>query len=272
MHSKVWNPNATPRLLTCKVERYMLGATIAVNVDASEKHLEVAEKLGVTHVVRSGHLTPQETAEEIIARFGLGDVLSVVIEASVYPAGTSRTYTQGWTDVKFPIGVLCGKERFMTGNLRLAAGNHRLTLGVIVSGSLSVKEFVSESVPFEKAKHAFDSVNRGNGDRRGWQVLFKVRFQGENKALHVREDLVHCAAGCAAHEEDSRSLFGPEHLAGRGCQRARVEPSKILGGMQQPCSVETIGASDNVQKRIHEKDKILFNSNYYSFSTLSGQD
>ncbi|KAG1701787.1 hypothetical protein DVH05_010281 [Phytophthora capsici] len=41
-----------------------------------------------------------------------------------------------------------------------------------------------------------------------------------------------------------------------------------------PCSAETIGASDNVQKRIHdaEKDKILFNSNYYSFSTLSGQD
>ncbi|KAG1701788.1 hypothetical protein DVH05_010282 [Phytophthora capsici] len=109
-----------------------------------------------------------------------------------------------------------GKERFVTGNLRLAAGNHRLTLGVIVSGGLSVKEFVSESVPFEQAKHEFDSVNRGNGDRRGWQVLFKVRFQGENKELLVREDLVHGAAGCAALEEESRSLFGPEHLAGRG--------------------------------------------------------
>ncbi|RAW34949.1 hypothetical protein PC110_g8746 [Phytophthora cactorum] len=42
-------------------------------------------------------------------------------------------------------------------------GDYQLALDMIASGKLSVKELISETVPFEEAKEAFDNVKRGNG-------------------------------------------------------------------------------------------------------------
>ncbi|KAG2797588.1 hypothetical protein PC116_g25892, partial [Phytophthora cactorum] len=67
------------------------------------------------------------------------------------------------TDIMFPIGIMCGKELHMTGSFRYSAGDYQLALDMIASGKLSVKELISETVPFEEAKEAFDNVKRGNG-------------------------------------------------------------------------------------------------------------
>ncbi|KAL3673126.1 hypothetical protein V7S43_002421 [Phytophthora oleae] len=163
-------------LLTCKVARYVFGATTVVGVDVNEKRLEFAKENGATHVFKSQQgSTPQETAEQIIARFGLGEGADVVIDASgaepciqtaVYVARNGGSYTQGGmgkTDVLFPIGIMCGKELHVTGSFRYSSGDYQLALDMIASGKLSVKELVSETVPFEEAKQAFDNVKQGNG-------------------------------------------------------------------------------------------------------------
>eukprot|EP00644_Phytophthora_capsici_P015253 jgi/Phyca11/527889/estExt2_fgenesh1_pm.C_PHYCAscaffold_240005 len=163
-------------LLTCKVARYVFGATTVVGVDVNEKRLEFAKENGATHVFKNAQgSTPQETAEQIVARFGLGEGADVVIEASgaesciqtaVHVARNGGSYTQGGmgkTDVLFPIGILCGKELHVTGSFRYSSGDYRLALDMIASGKLSVKELVSDTVPFEEAKQAFDNVKQGNG-------------------------------------------------------------------------------------------------------------
>ncbi|KAF1785114.1 Polyketide synthase, enoylreductase domain [Phytophthora cactorum] len=151
-------------LLTCKVARYVFGATTVVG-----EH-------GATHVYQSkSGSTPQQSAEVIIAECGLGDGADVVIDASgaepciqtaVYVARNGGTFTQGGmgkTDIMFPIGIMCGKELHVTGSFRYSAGDYQLALDMVASGKLSVKELISETVPFEEAKEAFDNVKRGNG-------------------------------------------------------------------------------------------------------------
>ncbi|KAG3145484.1 hypothetical protein PC128_g24212, partial [Phytophthora cactorum] len=131
---------------------------------------------GATHVYQSkSGSTPQQSAEVIIAECGLGDGADVVIDASgaepciqtaVYVARNGGTFTQGGmgkTDIMFPIGIMCGKELHVTGSFRYSAGDYQLALDMIASGKLSVKELISETVPFEEAKEAFDNVKRGNG-------------------------------------------------------------------------------------------------------------
>ncbi|KAG3152180.1 hypothetical protein PI126_g10638 [Phytophthora idaei] len=163
-------------LLTCKVARYVFGATTVVGVDVNEKRLAVAMERGATHVFqgRPG-TTPQESAEQIIAECGLGDGADIVIDASgaesciqtaVYVARNGDTFTQGGmgkTDIMFPIGIMCGKELRVTGSFRYSAGDYQLALDMVASGSLGVKELISKTVPFEEAKEAFDNVKRSNG-------------------------------------------------------------------------------------------------------------
>ncbi|EEY68512.1 sorbitol dehydrogenase, putative [Phytophthora infestans T30-4] len=163
-------------LLTCKVARYVFGATTVVGVDVNEKRLAVAKEHGATHVYqgKSG-VTPQESAEQIIAECGLGDGADVVIDASgaepciqtaIYVARSGGTFTQGGmgkTDIMFPIGIMCGKELLVTGSFRYSAGDYQLALDMVASGQLNVKGLISKIVPFEEAKEAFDNVQRGNG-------------------------------------------------------------------------------------------------------------
>ncbi|KAI9994749.1 hypothetical protein PInf_011580 [Phytophthora infestans] len=163
-------------LLTCKVARYVFGATTVVGVDVNEKRLAVAKEHGATHVYqgKSG-VTPQESAEQIIAECGLGDGADVVIDASgaepciqtaIYVARSGGTFTQGGmgkTDITFPIGIMCGKELRVTGSFRYSAGDYQLALDMVASGQLNVKGLISKIVPFEEAKEAFDNVQRGNG-------------------------------------------------------------------------------------------------------------
>ncbi|ETP48302.1 chlorophyll synthesis pathway protein BchC [Phytophthora nicotianae P10297] len=163
-------------LLTCKVARYVFGATTVVGVDVNEKRLAVAKEHGATHVYlgKSG-VTPQESAEQIIAECGLGDGADIVIDASgaepciqtaVYVARNGGTFTQGGmgkTDIMFPIGIMCGKELHVTGSFRYSAGDYQLALDMIASGRLNVKELISKTVPFEEAKEAFENVKHGNG-------------------------------------------------------------------------------------------------------------
>ncbi|KUF77220.1 D-xylulose reductase A [Phytophthora nicotianae] len=135
-----------------------------------------AKEHGATHVYlgKSG-VTPQESAEQIIAECGLGDGADIVIDASgaepciqtaVYVARNGGTFTQGGmgkTDIMFPIGIMCGKELHVTGSFRYSAGDYQLALDMVASGRLNVKDLISKTVPFEEAKEAFENVKRGNG-------------------------------------------------------------------------------------------------------------
>ncbi|OWZ16364.1 Chlorophyll synthesis pathway protein BchC [Phytophthora megakarya] len=69
----------------------------------------------------------------------------------------------GKTDIMFPIGVMCAKELCVTGSFRYSTGDYQLALDMVASGKLSVKELISNIVPFDLAKEAFDNVKRGNG-------------------------------------------------------------------------------------------------------------
>ncbi|KAG7396537.1 hypothetical protein PHYBOEH_002149 [Phytophthora boehmeriae] len=163
-------------LLACKVARHVFGATTVVGVDVNEERTAFAKEHGATHVFLSKPgLSPQETAEKIIAECGLGEGADVVIDASgaeaciqagVYVARNGGRFTQGGmgkTDITFPIGILCGKELHVTGSFRYSSGDYQLALDMIASGKLSVKELISETVPFEQAKDAFDNMKHGKG-------------------------------------------------------------------------------------------------------------
>ncbi|EEY68511.1 alcohol dehydrogenase, putative [Phytophthora infestans T30-4] len=121
-------------LLTCKVARYVFGATTVVG----------------------------DGADVVIDASGA----EPCIQTAIYVARNGGTFTQGGmgkTDITFPIGIMCGKELHVTGSFRYSAGDYQLALDMIASGKLSVKELISETVPFEQAKEAFDNVKRGNG-------------------------------------------------------------------------------------------------------------
>lgn len=116
-----------------------------------------------------------DTAEQIIAKCGLGDGADVVIDASgaepciqtaVYVARNGASFTQGGMgkeDIVFPIGVMCAKELRVTGSFRYSAGDYQLALDMIAIGKLSVTDLITHTVPFEDAKEAFDNVKSGNG-------------------------------------------------------------------------------------------------------------
>ncbi|KAG6592553.1 chlorophyll synthesis pathway protein BchC [Phytophthora cinnamomi] len=163
-------------LLACKVARSVFGASTVVGVDVNDERLAFAKEHAATHVVRNDPgSTPEQAAEKIIAQCGLGDGADVVIDASgaefciqtaVHVARNGGAYTQGGmgkTDIMFPIGVLCSKELRVTGSFRYSAGDYQLALDMVASGKLSVKELISQTVPFEEAKEAFENVKCGNG-------------------------------------------------------------------------------------------------------------
>ncbi|KAG7396538.1 hypothetical protein PHYBOEH_002150 [Phytophthora boehmeriae] len=163
-------------LLTCQVARHAFGATTVVGVDVNEERTAFAKEHGATHVFLSKPgLSPQETAEKIIAECGLGEGADVVIDASgvascvqagMYVARNGGRYTQGGLgerDITFPIGVMCCKELRVTGSFRYSAGDYRLALGMIASHKLNVKVLISNVVPFEQAKDAFDNMKHGKG-------------------------------------------------------------------------------------------------------------
>ncbi|KAG2785898.1 hypothetical protein PC129_g24308 [Phytophthora cactorum] len=105
-------------LLTCKVARYVFGATTVVGVDVNEKRLAVAKEHGATHVYQGKPgTTPQESAEQIIAECGLGDGAVVVI-----------------------------------GSFRYAAGDYQLPLDMVASGKLNVKAFEEAKEAFDYVK------------------------------------------------------------------------------------------------------------------------
>lgn len=163
-------------LLACKVARHVFGATTVVGVDVNEDRLAFAEQHGATHAFKSdASRSPGQNAQQIIADCGLGEGADVVIDASgaepciqtaVHVVRNGGHYTQGGmgpTDVNFPIGVLCSKELHVTGSFRYSAGDYQLALDMVASGKLSVKELISETVPFEQAEDAFKNVMKGNG-------------------------------------------------------------------------------------------------------------
>ncbi|KAF1785110.1 NAD(P)-binding domain [Phytophthora cactorum] len=160
----------------CRLAKVSPGHKVVVFGVGPVETSRVAKEHGATHVYQSkSGSTPQQSAEVIIAECGLGDGADVVIDASgaepciqtaVYVARNGGTFTQGGmgkTDIMFPIGIMCGKELHVTGSFRYSAGDYQLALDMIASGKLSVKELISETVPFEEAKEAFDNVKRGNG-------------------------------------------------------------------------------------------------------------
>lgn len=163
-------------LLACKVARYVFGATKVVGVDINDDRLKFAKEHGATHVFKNKQgSTSEEIAKQIIDECELGEGADVVIDASgaesciqtaVYVARNGGSYTQGGmgkTDVMFPIGILCGKELHVTGSFRYSAGDYQLALDMIASGKLNVKDLITNTVPFEEAKEAFDNVKLGNG-------------------------------------------------------------------------------------------------------------
>ncbi|OWY92686.1 Chlorophyll synthesis pathway protein BchC [Phytophthora megakarya] len=163
-------------LLTCKVARDVFGATKVIGVDVNDARLEFAKEHGATHVFKcTSGTTPQETANLIIEECGLDGGADVVIDASgaesciqtaIYVVRNGGAFTQGGmgkTDIMFPIGIMCAKELRVTGSFRYSTGDYQLALDMVASGKLSVKELISNIVPFDQAKEAFDNVKRGNG-------------------------------------------------------------------------------------------------------------
>jgi L-iditol 2-dehydrogenase len=149
-------------LLACKA----YGATEVTVVDVIEKRLEVAKKLGATHVINAKN----ENAIEKVAALTAGNGCDKVIET----AGSERTISQtpymvkrGGTIVlvglapkdiiEFDFMQIMTKEAEIKSVFRYR-NMYPAAIGAIADGKIDVKGIVSHEFSFEDSAKAFDYV------------------------------------------------------------------------------------------------------------------
>lgn len=163
-------------LLCGKIARHVFGATQVVSVDINENRLNFAKEHGATDIyLNKRNLSSSENAERLKEMCGLSEGCDAVIEASgsevcsqmaVHVVRNGGRYVQGGmgkTDINFPIGILCGKELYVTGSFRYAAGDYNLAVQMIANGKLVVKDLITNVVTFKEAEKAFQNVHEGKG-------------------------------------------------------------------------------------------------------------
>ncbi len=168
---------AGPVGILCAAVARSLGASKIVSVDINTERLEFVKKFigpSCTGYV-SQRISAPENAANIIKENDLGEGADVAIDASgvepsiqaaIHVLRKGGSYVQGGMgrdECTFPITAACTKELTIRGSFRYSSGDYQTALNLVSSGAVNVKELISNSVKFEDALQAFESIRDGKG-------------------------------------------------------------------------------------------------------------
>lgn len=160
-------------LLCCAVAK-AFGAAKVISVDIQQNRLEFSRKYAATSTFLPGKVSAAENAARLREENALGEGADIVIDASgaepsiqsgIHVLRAGGTFVQGGMgkeEINFPITAACTKELHVKGSFRYATGDYELAIGLIASGKVDVKQLISETVQFQDAKRAFETVAAGS--------------------------------------------------------------------------------------------------------------
>jgi D-xylulose reductase len=154
------------------------GAKKVILVDVQESKLEFAKKLlgdGCYTIKPETQQGPEEIARAVVERFGLGEGVDAVVEATgaeiciqtgVHVLRKGGQYIQtglGKTMVTFPIVTLSEKELHMHGACRYGPEDFRVALDVLESRRWDMASLISRVFSFGETTQAWEATKNGQG-------------------------------------------------------------------------------------------------------------
>lgn len=169
----------------CQAVAKASGASKVIGVDISQSRAQFAKDFAaddvyVTQAKSAEGVDPVDAsravAEEIVARFGLGEGADVVLEctgaepciqAGVFAAKKGGTYVQagmGRENVVFPITTACIRALTVKGSIRYSTGCYPRAVQLISDGKIQAKKLITHRFKFEEAEKAFELVKKAQED------------------------------------------------------------------------------------------------------------
>ncbi|KAI9714589.1 MAG: hypothetical protein M1812_006394 [Candelaria pacifica] len=164
---------AGPVGLFCCAVAKAYGASKIISVDIIQSKLDFAVKYAATGKFLPSRTPADETAKRLIQECDLGEGADIVLEASgaepsiqtaVHVLRNGGTYAQagmGKAEVTFPITAMCTKEINVKGSFRYSSGDYKLSVELVESGKVNVKDLITGRVAFKDAEQAFKDVKAG---------------------------------------------------------------------------------------------------------------
>ena len=176
----------------CQAVCRVYGARKVVGIDISASRAEFAKGFSADEVFVSergpgGIEASKATAQMILDQCGLGDGADVVLECSgaesciqtgIFCTKSAGTFVQvglGPDTVEFPIITALIKALTIKGAARYTTGCYPAAVELIASGKIKAEELISHRFPFDKAREAFETFEKGEN-------TMKVVIQGVDKS------------------------------------------------------------------------------------------
>lgn len=169
----------------CQAVAKASGASRVIGVDISQSRVDFAKEFGADGVFLN-QSKPTEgqdpvnasraVAEKIVAEFGLGEGVDVVLEctgaepciqAGIFAARKGGTFVQtgmGRENVVFPITTACIRALTIKGSIRYTTGCYPRAVELIASGKIQPRKLITHRFKFEQAEEAFALVKRAQED------------------------------------------------------------------------------------------------------------
>ena len=176
----------------CQAVSRIYGARKVVGVDISASRAKFAKDFSADEVFVSergpkGVDASKATAQKILEQCGLGDGADIVLEctgaeaciqAGIFCTKSAGTFVQvglGPDNVEFPITYALIKALTIKGAARYTTGCYPAAVELIASGKIKAEALISHRFPFDKAREAFETFEKGEG-------TMKVVIQGVAEA------------------------------------------------------------------------------------------
>ena len=152
------------------------GARVVFLADINQSKLDFAKSfVECTTFVPDTNITPEKAATRFLQEMGIPEGVDVVLECTgvessaqtgLYACGPGAIYIQigmGKPEQRLPILAMSEKEVVLKTSFRYAPGDYEIALELVASGKVSVKELISNIVPFEDAPLAWEKTGKGEG-------------------------------------------------------------------------------------------------------------
>lgn len=161
-------------LLCCAVAR-AFGASTIVAVDIVESRLGFAARYAATATYLMGSQSPELTADLMLDKTKLPEGADIIIEATgaepcincgIHALKRGGYFVQaglGASGISFPITQICDKEATFKGSFRYGPGDYKLSVELLRSGRVSVKELITHEFTFQESQDAFINVHKRQG-------------------------------------------------------------------------------------------------------------
>lgn len=149
------------------------GASKVLVIDLVEDKLELAKKLGATHVHNSGNdrgKSEEDIVEYLTTNFFHPDIVfdatavKPCIRLGMMSVRTGGTYVQvgmGMLDMNIPLGAIGRKEATVKGSFRYGFNDYRDAVELVSSGKVPAKEIITHRFAFKDAEKAYQLAGAG---------------------------------------------------------------------------------------------------------------